>query len=575
MLIIVSLSCGSRRIPPNIISVVLPAPSIRIRKQNIKKKGQSMRKRTRFIAALMAVLMLIVACPAASAATPAKGSSSAMIAAALGELGYREQAKGYTKFGKWFQGVEKPKYSVTNAAWCDMFVSWCADQAGLSTAEMPRSASCTTHVAAFKNMGRYRVSAARGGNYTPQQGDLIFFYDSKIYPSGNRLRHVGIVLYTEGDRVFTIEGNTATTRLDLSQPTVKSIKDGKRPTDYVLIKHYSLNDADIHGYGIPAFRDRTPYPISGYIDLDTYKKQSAQFSALNDAGIMKGTSAHTFSPAYGMTRGEFLKSLMSLYNISGYDIATQSFSDVPQGSTYYDAVMTARTIGIIYGAGDNTFQPNVYISGTAAQALIDRVRAVMEQGPREFSFPNGELSSAYSPAYTTRAAIAAAFFELRSNLSRPVETNVGAIKGTETVPLAALSINHTPYISERALLEHFPEMTVTATDPAQVPHSSLVFTNMLLYYNNRSALTSGLIYQGTRYISVYNIAAALPLTVTRDTITGNASVFFNDLPENNDTSSVLPPEPESENVDDPVSETPPVIAEPASEVLSDTEESVA
>lgn len=530
-----------------------------------------MKKRTRITAALIAALMLLGAYPAAAAAAPAKRSPAAMVTAAMGELGYREQSNGYTKFGKWYQDTKKPKYTVTYAAWCDMFVSWCANQAGLSEKEMPYDASCTSHVAAFKNMGRYRVSAARGGNYVPQQGDLIFFYNSKLYPSGNQLRHVGIVLYTEGDRVFTIEGNTTTSRLDLRQPVVQSIKGGKRPADYVLIKNYSLNDADIHGYGIPAFSERTAYSFSGYIDLGTYQDQSAQFSALNAAGIMTNTSKHTFSPAYGMTRGEFLKSLMALYGISGYDISAQPFSDVPQDSKYYDAVMTARTIGIIYGAGDNTFQPDVYISDTAAQALIDRVRAFMGQEPRTFSFPDGELSSVYSPSYTTRAAIAAAFFDLSNSITRPVETNVNTINGTETTSLAALSINHTPYISERALLEYFPEMKINATDPAQVPYSSLVFTNMLLSYNKRSALTSGVIYQGTRYISIHNIAAALPLTVTRDPSTGAYTILFNEFRENSNLSS----DPESENVDNIETYTEPDTAVSESEIPSGIEDAIA
>ena len=56
---------------------------------------------------------------------------------AIGELGYRETGSNSTKYGKW--------YGMNGAAWCHMFVSWCADQAGISTSVVPKTASTTIH----------------------------------------------------------------------------------------------------------------------------------------------------------------------------------------------------------------------------------------------------------------------------------------------------------------------------------------------------------------------------------------------------------------------------------------------
>ena len=44
---------------------------------------------------------------------------------ALDEEGYEERSDGYTKYGKW--------YGLTYDEWCVMFVSWCANQAGIMT----------------------------------------------------------------------------------------------------------------------------------------------------------------------------------------------------------------------------------------------------------------------------------------------------------------------------------------------------------------------------------------------------------------------------------------------------------
>ena len=43
---------------------------------------------------------------------------------AIAEIGYSETGNNSTKYGKW--------YGMNGAAWCHMFVSWCANQAGVN-----------------------------------------------------------------------------------------------------------------------------------------------------------------------------------------------------------------------------------------------------------------------------------------------------------------------------------------------------------------------------------------------------------------------------------------------------------
>ena len=103
--------------------------------------------------------------------------------------------------------------------WCACFVSWCYGQMGLSE---PRFAGCQSQgVPWFQSHGQW---GARGyENLAP--GDAIFF-DWDLDGSAD---HVGLVIGTDGSRVYTVEGNSG---------------------DACKIKSYDLNYQCIKGYGL-------------------------------------------------------------------------------------------------------------------------------------------------------------------------------------------------------------------------------------------------------------------------------------------------------------------------------------
>ena len=108
---------------------------------------------------------------------------------------------------------------TSRVEWCACFVSWCYDQMGLSE---PRFAACQSQgVPWFQSHGQW---GARGyENIAP--GDAIFF-DWDLDGSAD---HVGIVVGTDGSRVYTVEGNSG---------------------DACKIKSYSLTYECIKGYGL-------------------------------------------------------------------------------------------------------------------------------------------------------------------------------------------------------------------------------------------------------------------------------------------------------------------------------------
>ena len=83
-------------------------------------------------------------------------------------------------------------------------------------------------------------------------------------------------------------------------------------------------------------------------------------------GIVKGTSATTFSPNADCTRGQFA---LMLYRLAGKPDVTgvaNPFKDVKSSSAYYKAILWAYSEGIIKGTSATTFNPN----GTVTRGQI-------------------------------------------------------------------------------------------------------------------------------------------------------------------------------------------------------------
>lgn len=137
------------------------------------------------------------------------------------QVGYGEGGDGYTKYGDW--------YGLPYSDWCAMFVSWCANQAGVSTDVFPSFALCSAGADWFINQGRFHYA----GDYQPQAGDLIF------YSSWGDIYHVGLVTGSDSSNVYSIEGNY---------------------NEAVYNVSYSLSYGDILGYATPAYSTAAAAP---------------------------------------------------------------------------------------------------------------------------------------------------------------------------------------------------------------------------------------------------------------------------------------------------------------------------
>lgn len=129
-----------------------------------------------------------------------------ILSVAQSQIGVKESPSGSNrvKYSSWY-GLVGP--------WCDMFVSWCANMAGVGNV-VGKYAYCPSHVNYFKSKGWWH-----GPEYQPQPGDIVFFGRRGV------ACHVGIVERRNGAQsVTTIEGNTSVKSSDNGGAVMRRVR---------------------------------------------------------------------------------------------------------------------------------------------------------------------------------------------------------------------------------------------------------------------------------------------------------------------------------------------------------------
>lgn len=127
---------------------------------------------------------------------------------ALSQLGYQEGGSGNQLSGEVFGGVNHTEYGNwfgMQDMWCAMFVSWCAERAGISENIVPKHAYTPYGLQFFRERDlNHDQAELAAGEYIPQPGDIIYFRSSR---STKRTNHVGLVTGYADGIIYTIEGN--------------------------------------------------------------------------------------------------------------------------------------------------------------------------------------------------------------------------------------------------------------------------------------------------------------------------------------------------------------------------------
>lgn len=131
----------------------------------------------------------------------------------LGTKGTNKNGKGsgdYQKYGKW--------YGNNGVQWCAQFVSWCVNQAGVSTSIVPKAQACTS-MQKSKYYKKWNSSTLNQIN----KNDVIFFCSN----TGQESHHVGIVYSVSGSKITIIEGNSSSDTVKMNTYTVSNSSNGQ------------------------------------------------------------------------------------------------------------------------------------------------------------------------------------------------------------------------------------------------------------------------------------------------------------------------------------------------------------
>lgn len=273
---------------------------------------------------------------------------------AWSQIGY--SGENGTVYGKWWTGFTNWGLDYTYLAWCGMFASWCAYQAGadVGVAFDRNSALADSMWKFYKNKGL----AVTDFSSNPQAGDFIFFGNSS-----GKSSHVAVVISFDENtgKVLAVGGNQG------------KVTGGMVTKGYVpWYKGATWGNSYVLGYGRPEYPDKidpmptpTPTPIptptptpepgeDGFIDVEEKDWYYSSVVYAKEHGIMSGLSEYTFGPNQKLSRAQFAA---ILYRLTGspeiqYE---QKFKDVSSGDWYAKAVIWASNAGIVSGYGNDAF----------------------------------------------------------------------------------------------------------------------------------------------------------------------------------------------------------------------------
>lgn len=230
----------------------------------------------KFLSVFLAITIILFT-PISSYATVGKYSKQAVeetrksvadniVEIAKAEIGFYEG--DINKFTNWYYGRE------TESSWCCIFVSWCADQAGVIDSAIPQRASCESMRNWFKLRNQYYPISS---GYVPVKGDIVF-YNIEVDGTDD-IHHVEIVtedgyqIINDTIGVKSIGGNTSNMQYHGCQYVMEKFRpyDGPR-AQIVGFCHPSYQKADrlegkMHSFYEDIRTDNMKYIHSKYISL--------------------------------------------------------------------------------------------------------------------------------------------------------------------------------------------------------------------------------------------------------------------------------------------------------------------
>lgn len=157
---------------------------------------------------------------------------------------------------------------------------------------------------------------------------------------------IDISVKSDNPMIYNLVGANILNGVKYSVPTPNGIRAALEPNKVYVIKTAPYPFIDAHGWG------------KSYI------------AALYARGIINGKSEAEFMPEAAITREEFVKLVVELFNLVDENAKTD-FTDVSEGAWYYKYVASAQKEGIIGGVGDGRFGTGRYIKRQDMAKIIN------------------------------------------------------------------------------------------------------------------------------------------------------------------------------------------------------------
>ncbi|MBE6965273.1 MAG: hypothetical protein E7441_04480, partial [Ruminococcaceae bacterium] len=107
-----------------------------------------------------------------------------------------------------------------------------------------------------------------------------------------------------------------------------------------------------------------------FTDLGNHEWAEDAINELADDGIIKGTTARTYSPQNNITRADFALLLVRAFKLESDN--TENFDDVSVNDYYASELAIARNTGIVNGIGDNKYAPRNTITRQDMMVIVYR-----------------------------------------------------------------------------------------------------------------------------------------------------------------------------------------------------------
>jgi hypothetical protein len=137
------------------------------------------------------------------------------------------------------------------------------------------------------------------------------------------------------------------------------------------------------GAGLPGKHPDVKPPVvtvpgAAFDDISENENRAA-IEALAARGVISGMGDGTFAPEKTMTRAEFATIVTRALALPAHD--TGAFTDVAPDAWYAGYIGTANEYGIVYGVGDDRFDPGGTISRQEAACMVARAAGLCGLDP--------------------------------------------------------------------------------------------------------------------------------------------------------------------------------------------------